>query len=90
MLARDLCESLDSLGARTSAQAQQLAAALAQVEAYCADIVSLRTQLLEAEQRLRHAAQPNYSPRDPDTKLRHQQVRTATSSFITHRYIVGG
>ncbi|CAH3870841.1 unnamed protein product [Pieris brassicae] len=73
ILARDLCESLDSLGARTSGQAQQLAAALAQVEAYCADIVRLRTQLLDAEQRLRHAAQPNYSPRDPDMKLRHQQ-----------------
>ncbi|CAK1540777.1 unnamed protein product [Leptosia nina] len=71
--ARELCESLDSLNARTSAQAQQFAAALAQVEAYCADIVRLRTQLLDAEQRLRHAAQPNYSPRDPDTKLKHQQ-----------------
>ncbi|XP_038215060.1 nesprin-1 [Zerene cesonia] len=71
--ARALAAALDALGARTAAQAQQLGAALAQVEAYCADIVRLRAQLLDAEQRLRHAAQPNYSPRDPDTKLRHQQ-----------------
>lgn len=72
--ARALCGSLDALGAATGSQAAALAAALAQVEAYCADVARLRGQLLEAEQRLRHATQPNYSPRDPDRALRDQQV----------------
>lgn len=75
--ARALGGSLDALGAATGAQAAALGAALAQVEAYCADVARLRAQLLEAEQRLRHAAQPNYSPRDPERALRDQQVSPA-------------
>lgn len=67
---------LDALGAATSAQARSLASALAQVEAYCADVARLRAQLLTAEQQLRQAAQPNYSPRDPDNAARQQQVST--------------
>lgn len=74
--ARDLTAALDALGAQTGAQAQQLAAALAQVDAYCADVARLRAQLLQAEQQLRHAAQPNYSPRDPERAQQQQQVGT--------------
>lgn len=77
--ARDLTAALDALGAQTAAQARQLSAALAQVEAYCADVARLRAQLLQAEQQLRHAAQPNYSPRDPENAQRQQQVRTSPS-----------
>ncbi|GBO98722.1 hypothetical protein EVAR_224_1 [Eumeta japonica] len=71
--ARELNSSLDNLGAQTSAQAKHLEAALSQVEAYCADVARLRAQLLEVEQQLRQAAQPNYSPRDPDRAQRQQQ-----------------
>ncbi|CAG9579065.1 unnamed protein product [Danaus chrysippus] len=71
--ARALVGSLDALGAATGAQATQLAAALAQVEAYCADVARLRGSLLAAEQRLRHAAQPHYSPGDPEQAARAQQ-----------------
>lgn len=74
--ARDLTAALDALGAQTGTQAQQLAAALAQVDAYCADVSRLRAQLLEAEQQLRQAVQPNYSPRDPERAQRQQQVGT--------------
>lgn len=74
--ARDLTAALDALGAQTGTQAQQLAAALAQVDAYCVDVSRLRAQLLEAEQQLRQAAQPNYSPRDPERAQRQQQVGT--------------
>lgn len=80
--ARELTSSLDALGSQTSAHAQKLSAALAQVEAYCADVARLRAQLLQAEQQLRHAAQPNYSPRDPDRAHAHQQVRLCCYSFI--------
>lgn len=73
--ARALAGSLDALSAATGAQATQLAAALAQVEAYCADVARLRGSLLAAEQRLRHAAQPHFSPGDPEQAARAQQVR---------------
>lgn len=74
--ARDLTAALDTLGTQTSGQALQLAAAVAQVEAYSADVSRLRAQLLEAEQQLRQAAQPNYSPRDPERAQQQQQVGT--------------
>uniref|UniRef100_A0A2A4K8Z9 Uncharacterized protein n=1 Tax=Heliothis virescens TaxID=7102 RepID=A0A2A4K8Z9_HELVI len=71
--ARALGGSLDALAQQTGAQAVALAAALAQVEAYCADVARLRAQLLQAEQQLRHAAQPNYSPREPERAQQTQQ-----------------
>lgn len=88
--ARALAAALDALSAQTGAQAQALGAALAQVEAYCADVGRLRAQLLQAEQQLRHAAQPHYSPREPERAQRHQQVspssdavtRTDTSRWL--------
>lgn len=85
--AKQLTSSLDALGGQTTAQAKQLSAALAQVEAYCAEVARLRAQLLDAEQQLRHAAQPNYSPRDPDRAQRQQQVRRLlTLSLISARW----
>ncbi|CAG4999342.1 unnamed protein product [Parnassius apollo] len=71
--ARELCSSLDSLGGQTAAQARQLTAALQQLDAYCVELAQLRSQLLDAEQQLRHVAQPNYSPRDPERAQRQQQ-----------------
>lgn len=76
--ARSLVASLDALATQTGAQATALARALAQVEAYCADVGRLRAQLLQAEQQLRQAAQPNYSPREPERASRHQQVSSFT------------
>lgn len=73
-VARSLVTALDALATQTSAQATQLGAALAQLEAYCADVARLRAQLLQAEQHLRHAALPNYSPRDPERAAAQQQV----------------
>lgn len=80
--ARSLAAALDALGAQTGAQAAALAAALAQVDAYCADVARLRAQLLSAEQALRHAAQPNYSPREPERAHRTQQVRPALTPRV--------
>lgn len=78
--ARELTGALDALGSQTAAQAKQLSSALAQVEAYCAEVARLRATLLEAEQRLRQATQPNYSPRDPERAQRHQQVPSLCAS----------
>lgn len=90
--ARALAASLDALGAQTGAQVRALAAALAQVEAYCADVGRLRAQLLQAEQQLRHAAQPHYSPREPERAQQQQQVRPLSRRHTrTHRHrAVGG
>lgn len=68
--AQQLCGALDALGARLAEQARQLAAAQAQVDAYCADVARLRTSLLQAEQQLRRAAASDHA-------LQQQQVITA-------------
>lgn len=92
--ARSLGSALDALAVSTGAQAQALGAALAQVEAHSAELARLRDQLTHAEQRLRHAAQPNYAPRDPDQAQTHRQVCTEvnkwlpSSSFVYHRTAV--
>lgn len=94
--ASDLCGALDALGEQTGAQARQLAAALQQLDAYCAELACLRSQLLDAEQQLRHAAQPNYSPREPERAQRQQQVRphsaaaAASHALTTAPTPVGG
>lgn len=88
LAAGELCGALDALGEQTAAQARHLTAALQQLDAYCAELAQLRAQLLDAEQQLRHAAQPNYSPRDPDRANRQQQVshiRSRNSSRIHTR-----
>lgn len=77
--ARALAGALDALAGAAAGQARALAAALAQVEAHGAELARLRDQLTHAEQRLRHAAQPNYAPRDPDAAAAHRQVRLHSS-----------
>lgn len=85
--ARGLVAALDALAQQTGAQATQLARALAQVDAYCADVARLRAQLLTAEQALRQAAQPNYSPREPERAHRTQQVSSASRTHPARRWL---
>lgn len=76
--ARALHAALDALGDGTSRQAAALGAALAQVEAYAAELASLQEAYTRAEQALRHAAQA-HSPRDADAAQTHRQVSFYTS-----------
>lgn len=67
------CE-LDAVGGSAREQAEQLERAHAQVEAHAAELQQLRARVLQAEQRLRAALAPNFSPRDRDHAEHEQQV----------------
>lgn len=74
--AQQLCGALDALGARLAEQARQLAAAQAQVDAYCADVARLRTSLLQAEQQLRRAAASDHALQQQQARERVKAVQS--------------
>lgn len=82
-----LSAALDALARQTHREAQQLSAALTQVETYCSDVAALRAGLLRAEQQLRHAAQPAYTrthpgPHDPQVGPRSRRTLTHTAPRV--------
>lgn len=72
--AAQLGSELDRVGELAREQAEQLERAHAQVEAHAAELQQLRARVLHAEQRLRAALAPNFSPRDRDHAEHEQQV----------------